>query len=185
MRSGTARRALVVVLLLCMAPTQARADTAARRDESLEGTTFLDIDEISHGHRSGDLVHSLSTHQSWDADDLDNKSRIVFKFNLDSDGAAERILRVDSDGKGGLIAVMSSGGGRRLGTVKTNRPDDRSVRVSFPRRLLRKGLERYVWRATTIAHGCDNPDTELDPIANSMRCFDYAPNREPGMTHRL
>ena len=162
----------------------ATADSFNTSDEDLDGYMFLDIAEVAHRHDGRSLVHRITTHQGWAEDDLDNGSRILFKCSFDGDHQAEREIRVDVE-NGELSAVMYSGAGRRLREVKLTRPNQRSVRVRFPRRLLEPGIDRYVWRAKTIAHGCDDPNTEINPVAASMRCFDYAPNDRQQITHHL
>jgi len=159
------------------------ADTRSHPDESLEGASFLDIEEIRHRHDGRQLVHTLSTYEPWSADDLDNGSSILFKFNLDRDLAAERVVKVVAE-QGEISAAMYNSSGRRIASIAVERPDNSSVEVRFRRSLLMSGLKRYRWRTRTSAHGCDDPNTEINPIANSMRCYDYAPNNDQ-ITHRL
>ena len=175
---------IVLAVLVALPLPVARADRLAHRDESLDGFMFLDIAEIAHGHDGRLLTHRLTTHEAWTVEDLDNASRILFRFSTDPDGAVEREVRVDS-GNGELWAVMFSGAGKSLGSVEVDRPNNRSVRIRFLPSMLKEGLERYRWRTKTNAQGCDNPDTETDPIAASKRCMDYAPNAEGELRHRL
>lgn len=182
------RRAIATTCLLAglmlLPGVTAFADVQSRTDRVEDYRPFLDIAKITHRHDGRTLVHRLSTHEAWATEDLDNGSKISFKFSFDEDHQAEREVRVDVE-EGGLSAAMFSGGGRRIADVRVTRPDDRSVRIRFLPRLLEPGIDRYVWRTRVTAHGCDDPNTETNPVAASQRCWDYAPNDRRQIVHRL
>ncbi len=61
---------------------------------------------------------------------------------------------------------------KRLARVALWRPDWRTVKVAFPKTLLRKRLERYKWNAMSFVEGRH----DLCPRRNG--CTDWAPNPE-------
>lgn len=185
MRRGKTATACFLAALMLLPAVAASADGHAERDEDLDRFMFLDIAEVSHRHDGRSLIHRISTHEAWATEDLDNRSKIFFKFSFDNDSYDEREVRVDVE-DGVLSAVMYSGANKRITEVEVTRPDDRSVRIRFLPRLLKPDISHYTWRTKTIAHGCDDPNTETNPLAASMRCFDYAPNdRHDQVAHRL
>ena len=184
MKRARIRTACLMTALILMPGVPAKADIGGANDPQ-EDFLFLDIAEISHRHDGRALLHRVTTYEDWATDDLDNRSKILFKFSFDDDSYDEREVRVDVE-DGVLSAVMYSGANKRIAEVDVSRPDARSVRIRFPSRLLEPGIERYTWRTKTIAHGCEDPNTDTNPIAASMRCFDYAPNdRKKQVVHRL
>lgn len=55
----------------------------------------------------------------------------------------------------GLLAIMLNSRTREsIGAPEVYRPTKRRVAVVFPRRWLRRGIDRYEWSARTIRHRC-------------------------------
>lgn len=181
-----ARRAvlLVVVLLASLgASSPLRADTRRWRD----GTNArgpLDVARIAQGHRMGpkgvpQLVHTIRLHRAWPVKKLRHQGfvHVMFDRKGHRDGPQERMLRIVYR-KGRLVAAMFASLGdppKRLARVALWRPDWRTVKVAFPKTLLkRRGLARYKWSVISVVEG------RHDLCPKRDACIDLAPNPDDG-----
>jgi hypothetical protein len=140
----------------------------------------LDIARISHGHRlgpkGGQLVHTVRFHRAWPVEKLRRQGFVHLDFDLrgNAGGPQERSIWIVYR-KGKLVATMYATLGdppKRLARVALWRPDWRTVRVAFPKTLLRKRPpQRYEWAALSFVDGRH----DLCP-RRRRGCFDYAPN---------
>lgn len=170
-----------------------------------ENASALDIKFAQHRHRRQDrgkslLVHEVETYEAWDSSLLDTESVIaslIFHFDLDGAYDApiralgfcgegfERTLEVDVAPDGSLFAEMRRTHGPVYGYAKVWRPDNRTLRVSFPRRLLKRHLANYRWCVDTGYH---DPSRIADDCGASddreVFCVDRAPDRR-AKNHRL
>ncbi len=155
----TYRAAAVVAAALSFAPG-ALADRRSVADEVDERAAPLDIASIGHGHDArGRLVHRVAIRQPWRLRALrPGRGELALLFDVDGRLVGghprfERALVIETR-SGRLHAEMR---GRRnhqrvLGRVKVWRPDNRTVKVAFPKALLRRGLAEYHWFARTLVY---------------------------------
>lgn len=179
------RSAIVLALVLgtsFLSVASLRADTR-RWPDGNNARGPLDIASISHGHRIGpkgvpQLVHTVRLHRSWPVKKLRHQGYVHLTFDRPGRPGSpqERVLWIVYK-RGHLIARMFSSLGdppKYLGRVALWRPDWRTVKVAFPKTLLkRRGLERYRWNAFSIVEGRH----ELCP---RDVCQDLAPNPSDG-----
>jgi hypothetical protein len=133
--------------------------------------------ESSETSASTEVVHRVTMIDPWTNDALAGTAYIELGFDLDGDTSTfERVLTIDVDeGDGTLRASMldpNTGQGR--GYAAVSRPDDKTVEVSFPPLLLKKGLKNYRWYAYVDGGApelCapDNPCTDRAPDEGSYR----------------
>ena len=179
MRRAALSLAIVLAAPLSL-PVASRADTERFRD----GNTArgpLDIASISHGHRMGpkgvrQLAHTIRLHRAWPVKKLRHRGFVHVDFELrgNPDGPQERSIWIVHR-KGRLVATMYATLGdppKRLARVALWRPDWRTVKVAFPKSLLRKGLDRYKWAALSFVEG------RHELCGKSGGCTDWAPNPE-------
>ncbi len=154
----------------------ARADRLVVNDpEDTDGQ--LDVATISHGHRRrGIVVQSFSTFNRWDTATFEDGSTFAY-FSIWHSGDLKRRIYVDAAPDGSLYAEISNANGRVLGYAKVWRPDDRSLRVEFPRRTLGRKVHRYRWNLVTTFHNESHPDcgSEGDAV---VLCGDVAPDQK-------
>lgn len=177
------RRPIVFVLLVALALSvtplaPVHADKERRRDGN-DARGPLDIARISHGHRTTSdgrdlLVHSIRLHEAWPVKKLRHRgfANVYFELRGHPGNPPERTLQIEYS-KGRLVAHMYDSLGdppRLVRRVRVRRPDWRSVRVVFPKSLLRKGLERYKWNVVTFVEG----GHEL--CSRRGGCTDWAPD---------
>lgn len=186
MRGRILTVALTAALLTSIALPGALADGRGRSDGN-DARGPLDIARISHAHRgsgsSATLVHTMRLHEAWRANKLRDRAFAVFSFDLRGRRGAghERTVQVWYQ-KGALVADMFDhvGAGHYVGPVTLRRPNARTIRVSFHKSMLRKGLRSYKWRAATVVkrHG---------KCGGRNGCIDWAPDgrRVRDLTHRL
>lgn len=186
-RMQRVRRAVLatatVLGLLVVAVPAALADNVTRSDPD-DSTGGLDIASIAHSHSEGVLVHRFSTYEAWDTAVLqDGLSYAKFNFFID-----QRYITatVDVEDDGTLYAEIRNFRTQRIiGFAKVWRPDERSLRIEFPKRVLGRGVTSYRWSALTSFHqqgheSCDS-DSETTTV---VACGDPAPTRG-FITHRL
>ena len=173
---------VVVAIPLLLAPAL-RADTRRWHDGN-NARGPLDIASISQGHRMGpkgvrQLVHTVRLHRAWPVKKLKHRGFVHLNFELRGhrDGPQERTVWIVYR-KGRLVATMYATLGdppKRLARVALWRPDWRTVKVAFPKSLLRKGLEPYRWNAMSFVE-------DRDPLCprRGDGCWDWAPNPEDG-----
>jgi hypothetical protein len=122
----------------------------------------LDIRSVSHGHAgSTKLTHTLTTYERWPSSFLVGGRRLVFQ--LDTNGSwqdgVERTLTV-SWKDGALRAAIRNKAGRVMGNASLARPDRRTVRVTFWKKVLGHAAG-YRWRARAANSGA----TDLAPAS--------------------
>jgi hypothetical protein len=180
------------------------ADTNETTDADDTPSPF-DIKVATHGHRRLEngqrlIAHQMEMWEPWDSDLLKEAevSQIVFSYdtngrNTSSDPANrdlcgfgfERILDIRIEEDGSLYAEMRNKKGRLAGYAKVWRPDDRSVRVEFKKRLLKRSLTRYRWCAST---SFSDEDRSLDQCGRSEDqstiCHDRVPE-DRTVSHRI
>jgi hypothetical protein len=186
MRGRTIAVLTAAVLLAALGPQAAWGDGKALRDRN-DARGPLDIARISHAHRgkadSARLVHTMRLRHAWCAHKLRDRAFAIFYFDLrgrrgDEPERTVQVYYLD----GTLVADMFDhvGEGGHVGEVTLRRPNARTVRVSFPKSMLRKGLRSYKWKAATLVQGygkCRGQDG----------CIDWAPDGRTTRTlkHRL
>jgi hypothetical protein len=171
---------LVAALLDSVSGTAAvHADTRRWRDGN-DARGPLDIALVSQGHRMGpkgvpQLVHTIRLHRAWPVKKLRHQGfvHVLFDRKGHPNGPEERNLWIVYRG-GHLVATMYNSLGdppKRLARVALWRPDWRTVKVAFPKTLLkRRGLERYKWSVLSFVEARH----ELCPRRDG--CSDLAPN---------
>jgi hypothetical protein len=174
---------LLILLVLGMV-TSASADNRSFNDPNDTDGPF-DIASVLEGHRhprqeerSNQLVHEMQMYEAWVNGEASSYTSLEFQFNLDHDESVERTLRITPNADDSLYAVMTDRRDRVRGYARVWRPDDRTVRVVFPLRLLKAGIQSYRWRAYTY-HGI--PDGETCTIHTTSPgpqkpCIDTAPD---------
>ncbi len=127
----------------------------------------LDIAAVRHRHRvygvaqshperffkATELKFRLVTYEKWERDLVSGRHNFIsFEFNLDSDGAIERCL-VITNGEHEMLGRMYKNcnyfDDELVGSASVSRPDKHSIHTAFPRRLLRKKINKWTWRAVT------------------------------------
>lgn len=165
--------------LLALAPTAAWADGKGFRDGN-DARGRLDIARVSHAHRGTRIVHTTRLRRPWPAKKLGAGAFALFYFDLRGrrGAGAERMVQVEFV-KGRLVAHMfdtTTQPARHVGRVTLRRPDRRTVRVSFAKAMLRRGLRSYKWNAATLLRTsggkCGGPG-----------CIDWAPDGGKRIRH--
>lgn len=149
----------------------------------------LDVVRIAHGHRTTAagahrLVHTIELDEAWPVKKLGTHGFLLIYFELPGHPAnpPERTLQIDYGKKQQkLVAHMYDSLGdphEHLGRVRLQRPDWRTLRVVFPKSLLRKGrLARYKWNAVSFVErgygGCKRRGG----------CTDWAPDARDGLRY--
>jgi hypothetical protein len=143
-------------------------DTSGRLDISRVAHRATEIDRhhvvMSYRVRSFTTFPTARLHPA--------KRNLVLELNRDAERGSERNVRISSrDGR--LIAEVISNATREvIATVEATRPDDQSVRISGPRRLL--GARSYFWTSNFhAAHSTSCGRGDGFPIV----CQDSVPQR--------
>jgi hypothetical protein len=175
--AGVVALALLVVPGLLGVP--AGADTGEHSDPD-DSPGVLDIATIDHGHKMVDgrrkLVHTITTFESWDLDDINSNDSLQMEFQLPGNNRTsppERLIVINVK-KGALKAKMYDTRGDPpafIANLALSRPTGDSIRVTFGKRLLRKSLGSYKWRAFTYYEKTDSP------CSRPEACSDQAPAR--------
>jgi hypothetical protein len=147
------------------ADTKRIVDTPAHDSQS-----DFDIEWIKHGHDDRKLVHVISTYRRWQTSELGEN---LFQINISpGDGApsVRRILVIWLDGSELKAKMMDvSNGSEVVGYPLVSRPTARSVKVTMPKRYIRRGLHAYRWQAFVA-------DQQVD---------DMVPSNEGFILHRV
>lgn len=100
-----------------------------------------------------ELRYRLVTYEKWERDIVSgNHNFISFEFNLDDDPVIERCLVITNsefEMLGRMYKNCNYFDDELLGSATVSRRDRHSVNTAFPRRLLRKGITSWKWRAVT------------------------------------
>jgi hypothetical protein len=152
-------------------------------DDPNDAEGAMDIQSISHGHKRRQLdevgryqhllVHRFETFDAWEDIEV-NRSIISFSFGEKREWG--RSLRIRMDRSGALYGEMLAGHDRLVGYARVTRPDDRSLRVIFPRSLLQKGATAYRWSVNIQPKLKSHPECVHDPNSDvvSNDCLDTA-----------
>jgi hypothetical protein len=170
---------LVGALALSLVLTGAAHANQKRFHDSDDAPGVLDIARVAHGHRTTSsgarhLVHTLKFVKAWPVKKLGRAGFAVVYFELPGhrDNPPERTLQIEyEDGK--LVARMFATLGDppdHLGPVTMWRPNWRTIKVSFPKSLLRKGLKRYKWNAVSFV------ERKRGMCGRRGGCTDWAPS---------
>lgn len=170
--------AIVLATLVALVPANGvNADEQTREDPGAEAPGPLDIRSIGHSHEDrGLLVHSATTAESWSSSILQGgASTIEWFFLVKGEVRRAGITKAAEDGT--LYTEMIRWPTNRiLGFAKTWKPDEQTIQVEFPRRLLGRGVEKYRWYVQTIFHQPDHPECG-DAGGVRTKCYDRAPDR--------
>lgn len=133
--------------------------------------------------RHTEVVLKLVTYESWE--ELGGSLGMTFasfEFDTDGDGELDRCIKIGADGtlkahmyrdvRGCALGFEES----KIGSRRTRRPDDHSIKVIIPKRWLGRGLESYRWRAVTSFEEEGHPDCPppdpLPPERHYGACLD-------------
>jgi hypothetical protein len=148
----------------------------------------LDIRSVTHRHTAGGkLVHRVEMYHRWRNRALRGPySDINLHFNTDGDRWVERAVEIDyRDGR--LVARMTRERNLEeevLRRVRVRRVDERTVKVVFGRRALRRGIQSYRWSANASYASNTSDNCWVSGDVN-MICYDYAPRVRPVIQHDL
>lgn len=147
-----------------------------RRTDGDDSSGMLDLRSASHAHRSGLLVHSVETYEPWENEILvDGLTRFNFLFSYRGSPRRQLVVEV-ADDQQSLFAEMSDWRtGKIVGYAKVWRPDERSLRVEFPKRLLSRKLAKYRWSVSSGYHQSGPPPCG-DAEGVSTACTDHVPD---------
>lgn len=148
------RRVVFFILPLVLVGflSRASADTASVEDPRDTGDV-MDLAEATHGHDPDQkkvLVHTLATHDAWSNEEF---VRADLNFWGRKQGHRfRRVLVVTSNPDGSFVASVYRAGSQHevgdfLGYGNAFRSDDRTLVIQLPKRLLKRGLDRYKWKA--------------------------------------
>ena len=130
-----------------------------------DSPSAFDIEWIKHGHDGRKLFHVISTYGRWRTTELGDNH---FQINISpGDGAPSlrRILVIWLDGSELKAKMMDvSNGSEVVGYPPVNRPTTRSVKVTIPKRYIRRGLQAYRWQAFVA-------DQQVDDMVPSDESF--------------
>lgn len=171
------RAVIAASMVVVVMAGAALADTRTFADAN-DTVGKLDIASITQGHArapSGGhlLTYTMRTYEGWSEDGFGSGSLEMF-FSTDGDAAHERVLTVRRQ-EGELVgSIQRYRDGADLGDATVVHPDRRTVRISFRRRLLGRGLEQYRWMlfASFARPGFDGCNANGNPI---IYCLDRHP----------
>ena len=146
---------IVGAVLAVVSVAPATADTKSVTDGEDTGDV-MDLAIATHGHphrtRPNELIHRIGMHQEWENSEFQGAH---IKFWLpDRDRAADRTLVVLLNRDGSLKAAMTDSRGRLRGYVNAYRSSARALSLEFPVTSLRRGLDRYRWKAFVKYNPC-------------------------------
>lgn len=179
-RPGFSKAAAVVlvVAVLLLVPTKAIGD-GQRIADSNDTPGRLDVRFARAGHDPEDvLTHKVRTGGRWRTSLL---ARIdtEFRFYFSWKGYPQRTLYVDVSRTGKLYGEMRNDNtGNIRGYADVSRPSRKSLRISFPVRLLKPGLTQYEWSLGSIYFERRHPECGVDEETTSVQpCYDALPDR--------
>jgi hypothetical protein len=108
--------------------------------------------------------------EEWDNSLLADEATLSFHFDINGDEEPERVLEIQLNPDGSLVAEMLSSSRRVRGYARVWRSSTNSLIVSFPPRLLKRNLGRYGWGVRTSDLECYDERGEV-----VFFCTDYAP----------
>ncbi len=116
--------------------------------------------------RHTEIVLKLVTYEEWHSlGGSLGMTFVGFEFDTDGDEEFDRCIKIGADGtmKAHMYKSVFSGcvlgsDDARIGSRRTRRPDDHSIKVIIPKRWLGRGLDSYRWRAVTSFEEEGHPD---------------------------
>ena len=166
------RRILGLLLMVSvLLPAPSIANTKRTQDDAAHdaASTPFDIKWVKHGHAGRKLAHTISTYEGWRSSKLGDNGK--FQINIAPGKAGvTRIIVIYLDG-GELVSKMYNvfDGSETVGRPQVRRPTSRTVRVTFPKRWLKRGLEAY----------------RYDVLYAEQMTEDTVPNDEGSILHRM
>jgi hypothetical protein len=184
-------RTLLMALVLAssiLVPGPAAVADTRTVDDPRDTPGRLDIRSVTHRHNlDGKLVHRVEMYHRWRNRALRGPySGINLHFNTDGDRWVERAVNIDfRDGR--LVGRMTRERNLEsevLQRVRVRRVDERTVKVVFGRRALRRELDSYRWSVNT-SYATRTSDNCWASGDVSMICYDNAPRVRPSVVHDL
>ncbi len=100
-----------------------------------------------------ELRYKVITYEKWEREIVSgNHNFISIEFNLDDDAVIERCLVItnsEHEMLGRMYRNCIYFNDELVGSASVSRRDKHSLNTSFARRLLRKGITKWKWRAVT------------------------------------
>jgi hypothetical protein len=160
------------------------SDTQGDNTDPEGHSTHLDIASLSFGHRQNpstpaeprELTLRVDMFEPWTNEVLvDRNETVTFHIRVNKARCINRVLDIRLTPDGNLYGDMIGGCGgpaKFFGYVRVWRPNDRSLKVAFPRSMLGPRAERFGVRVlTSNTRGeCQRPSGE-----STEPCEDVAP----------
>lgn len=165
-----------LITIVCAANASGHVQTSLDEDDSPGGLDlvagrqrdrvyFIATSHPATTSRHTEIVLKLVTYESWQTlGGSLGMTFVAFEFDMDRDGELDRCIKIGADGtmkahmyrnlRGCALNVEES----RIGSRRTRRPDDHSIKVIIPKRWLGRGLKSYTWRAVTSFEEEGHPD---------------------------
>lgn len=154
----------MVMTLLGAAPVAAHTWTTVDADDSA-GPLDIVYARLRHPKAAAETTVKVVTYETWDEGVLERptggeRNFIGVEVDTRGDSGPERRIIVTTQ-NGELVASMyGPGWGDPLepprATVEVRRPDEHSVAVTFPTRMLGRGTDSYRWAAVTSFEATDD-----------------------------
>jgi hypothetical protein len=159
----------------------------------------FDIRVLAHGHDRPQLTHTLRTHRAWRWREArcfkqSSKCRAFFRLHFYRSRHSDEHRYIDvwrREGKTNAAmyrwkpdcfsrtGICVGASPEEVGKPEVDRPDNRSLRVSFPKRFLGdRAQDRYFWRAYVVfwrKSECDRDSSSTHVNGGGYWCWDYAP----------
>ena len=142
----------------------------------LDVASITQTQESSETSASNEIVHRVTMFDAWENEALAGPAYAEMYFDLDGDPSTnERVLTLDLDEESSSLraSMVDAQTGQGRGYASVKRPDDKTVEITFPPLLLKKGLRSYRWFFQVDGAGelCSPEDPCIDraPDANAMR----------------
>ena len=174
--SGIIAWLVTASVTVALGASPAAADALRARDAN-DARGRFDMRSVSHRHgrKPGVLVHRIGFYQPWRTSRLRGPGNYIWVwFSTDKEDryAEDRAIVDVRQGKlGAWIEPYEEGSDyAAIGPptqIRVRRADRRSVTIAFPARLLRRGLKRYSWSASTSYRASDSTRCALAPCTDS------------------
>ncbi len=170
---------LAALLTLTVLATTGGAHASTKEVEDPDDALGkLDVAVAVAGHDGALLTHTLRMQENWSSKVLKAGTATLF-FRI---GDRDRTLNLDYR-DGVLVGEICTEAddssfsqcSRNVGLDRTNR---RSIEVTLPRRLLKRGLSSYSWSVVTLLNQGESGCTEIV-------CVDSVPDDQSFVKHRL
>ena len=172
MKRRSLRLSLVAVAAFVSIASVASGDTTRVQDDLAHDTSDrVDIKWVEHGHSGRNLTHTLRTYDPWPGRLLrkDNTIQLYLAPGSSRDAETRRVLVVGYR-NGRLMARMRDvTSSEVVGRADLTRPDQRTVRLEFPRRFIQRGLKAYRWKVYVFQGNQDSvPSSPRDRILHRL-----------------